>query len=174
MGLKQHMKIHNREDEIKEKGGEMPGRALCNVCSMSCKNKYILKQHLTLHNSENLVCDMCTGTFKHKSNLQRHIQLTHSESKAPCSSCGQLFSLSFIRYHQKICKMSEEEKKDFKANRRVGCKDCGKILANKTRLSRHIRFIHNNEKLYKCNLCDHQDYKKDNMKTHIKGVHKEM
>merc|ERR1712204_1987 len=116
---------------------------------------------------------MCTGTFTNKRLLQRHIKLTHSESKAPCSSCGQIFTSSSILRHNKICKMTEEEKQDFKINRRVGCKDCGKVLANKTKLNRHIRFIHNNEKLYQCNLCDRQDYNKDNMKLHIKGIHKE-
>ena len=69
--------------------------------------------------------------------------------------------------------MSDNEKQDFKINMRVGCKDCGKVLANKTKLNRHIRFVHNNEKLYQCNMCDRQDYNKDNMKTHIKGIHKE-
>ena len=39
------------------------------------------------------------------------------------------------------------------------------------RLTRHIRFVHNNEKLFKCKHCDHKDYRDDNMKSHIKSRH---
>ena len=66
-----------------------------------------------------------------------------------------------------MCKLSEEEKAAIK----VECDQCGKILANKEKLKRHIRFVHNNEKLFKCKLCDHEDYRNDNMKTHIKSNH---
>jgi len=191
-------KYKEKTHKIKQKGEKF--NTLCSVCSKSCRDMYVLKQHMTTHYPENLecgkcaqifqsevllkhhmkrhdrnnlVCDICSGTFTLKRLLQRHIKLTHSESKAPCSSCGQIFTSSSILRHNKICKMTEEEKQDFKINRRVGCKDCGKVLANKTKLNRHIRFIHNNEKLYQCNLCDRQDYNKDNMKIHIKGIHKE-
>ena len=87
--------------------------------------------------------------------------------KMPCSNCGKNFKVSCVRNHEKICKLSEEEKAAIKAE----CDQCGKILANKGKLNRHIRFIHNNEKLVKCKLCDHKDYREDNMKTHIKNNH---
>ena len=67
-----------------------------------------------------------------------------------------------------MCKLSEEEKAAIK----VECDRCGKILVNKGKLKRHIRFVHNNEKLFKCKHCDHEDYRNDNMKTHIKNNHK--
>ena len=66
-----------------------------------------------------------------------------------------------------MCKLSDEEKAAIK----VECDQCGKILANKVKLTRHIRFIHNNEKLFKCKFCDHEDYREDNMRTHIKNNH---
>ena len=63
--------------------------------------------------------------------------------------------------------MSEEEKEAIG----VECGECGKFLANKEKLIRHIRCLHNNEKLFKCKLCDHKDNRDDNMKTHIKNNH---
>jgi len=188
-----------KSHKIKQKG-EKFDRALCSVCSKSCRDKYVLKkhmikhnpenlecdkcahifsskvglkQHMKTHNPENLVCDMCTNIFSSRSTLHTHIKFTHSETKHPCSFCGQLFSYNSISRHQKLCKMTEEEKNELKLNFKVECKDCGKVLANNTKLNRHIRFVHNNEKLYQCNVCDRQDYNKDNMKTHIKGIHKE-
>ena len=55
----------------------------------------------------------------------------------------------------------------------VECLECGKVLRNSQKLRRHIRFIHNQEKLFRCNHCDHKDYRKDNLRVHVKNSHRE-
>ena len=69
--------------------------------------------------------------------------------------------------------MSEEEKIEYKEMNRVQCGKCGKIVGNRTKLNRHVRFIHGKEKLFRCNHCEREDYSKENLKTHIKSCHRE-
>ena len=63
---------------------------------------------------------------------------------------------------------------DIKPKERVKCQTCGKTIADHVKLKRHIRCIHNKDKLFQCNHCGRQDYKKDNIKTHIKNNHEGM
>ena len=114
-------------------------------------------------------CSICSKWLASRDRLKKHINSVHENKKLPCSNCGTSLKVSCIGRHERTCKLSEEEKAAIK----VECDQCGKILANKRKLNRHIRFIHNKEKLFKCKLCDHENYRDDNMKTHIKNNHQE-
>ena len=157
-------------------------KVVCSQCPKICSNKYQLNAHIKTHEpgwvrkpeapreKVKSLCSICSKWSPSRHQLMAHTRLLHGEKKyQPCSNCGLNFKVSSIRSHEKICKLSEEEKAAIK----VECGECGKILANKVKLTRHIRFVHNNEKLLKCKLCDHKDYRDDNMKTHIKNRHQE-
>ena len=73
--------------------------------------------------------------------------------------------------HEKLCRMSEEERAEYKEGIKVKCASCPKILANKDKLARHVQSVHSNSKLFQCKHCDHKDNRSDNMKTHIKNNH---
>ena len=155
-------------------------KALCSQCPKICLNKYKLNEHLKTHapgwvrKSEparekvKSLCNICSKWLASRHQMRAHTRLLHGENKhLSCSNCGKNFKVSCIGRHEKLCKLSEEEKAAIK----VECDQCGKKLANKGKLSRHIRFVHNHEKLFKCKHCDHEDYRGDNMKTHIKNNH---
>ena len=72
-----------------------------------------------------------------------------------------------------LCQLSENDLQRLKDEMKAKCETCGKILRDRTKLNQHIKFIHNLIKRFKCNLCDHLDSRKDNMKTHMKNNHKE-
>ena len=76
-----------------------------------------------------------------------------------CSNCGSDISMTQIDRHQKLYKKSEEEKQQERENNQVKCPECGKVLGNNGKLNRHIRFIHKQEKIFRCNHCDHEDYR---------------
>ena len=154
---------------------------ICNHCSKICKDKYKLKAHLKTHEEGYVrkpepprekvrsLCSICSKWLSTRRQLKEHTRKMHGETKhQPCSNCGSNFAVSCIKSHERLCKMSEEEKAGIKAE----CGQCGKKLANQVKLKRHIRFVHNHEKLFKCKLCDRKDYRDDNMKTHIKNKHK--
>jgi KRAB domain-containing zinc finger protein len=180
--LKDHMKTHETDKSYKsDSKKENPvERALCNVCSKSLASKHILKTHMKLHdpeserhNPEHSVCNICSKTSKTKIKLLVHMAKKHGKKEyGVCSNCGNNISMTNIVRHQRLCKKSEEEKQKQKETNKVECSECGKVLRDSTKLKRHIRFIHNQEKLFKCNHCDHKDYRKDNLKVHVKNCHK--
>ena len=77
----------------------------------------------------------------------------------------------FKKEHEKLCKMSEDERAAYNATKRVECEKCHKILAHKDKLRRHLESVHNKNKLLKCEHCEHKDSRSDNMKTHMKNNH---
>ena len=181
--LKDHMTTHETEKSYKSysKKDNLSERALCNVCSKSLANKQILKSHMKLHDPESerhkpelSVCNICSKTSISKIKLLVHMAKKHGKKEyCVCSDCGSNISMTNIDRHQRLCKRSEEEKQEEKEKNQVECLDCGKVLGNKPKLRRHIRFIHKQEKLFRCNHCNHEDYRKDNLKIHVKNCHME-
>ena len=164
-----HIKNHNKKDIEK---------VVCDQCSKVCSNQKKLNKHVKTHDLKSKqktqkekvksFCNVCSKWLVPMARLREHTKTVHGENeKLLCSTCGSNFRVSCIRSHERFCKLSEEEKTAIK----VECDQCGKILANKGKLNRHIRFIHYKEKLFKCKFCDHEDYRDDNMKTHIKNSH---
>ena len=170
--LKSHIsRVHDpdSDDKISEK-------ALCNVCSKTFSNIYVLKTHIRTHEpnfkKDRSMCSECSRTFSTKAVLRKHILNEHSENKyTPCHMCGHDFTVFSIKKHLVLCNLSESERHERREKRKIKCNDCGKVLADKVKLRRHTRFIHNNEKLFKCNYCDHQDFRTDNLKVHIRNNH---
>ena len=183
--LKEHMKTHDYSRGTIEKQVD---RALCNVCSKTFGNRYILRSHMKLHDPESgkykpeldefkaksFICDVCSETLPSNLYLKRHMAQMHSDNHhVDCSNCQKSISFLCITKHKKLCQMSEEEKIEYKERNRVQCGECGKIVGNRTKLNRHVRFIHRKEKLFRCNHCEREDYSKENLKTHIKSCHRE-
>merc|ERR1712157_307011 len=53
----------------------------------------------------------------------------------------------------------------------MGCELCGKSFACPSRLKRHTRKIHDQEKNYQCDRCDKKFFTAPNLKRHIDHVH---
>ena len=182
----------------KEKEKEPKSKyALCNVCSEMFSNKKDLRIHIKTHDKEENICDVCSKFFCNIYSLKTHI-LTHTQKKTECQICFQsVFAFKAhmrrnhgdselvtcsncgaevkrIGKHEKICKMTKEEKAAHRENLKVKCEHCSKVLANKNLLARHNQSAHSKERLLECNFCDHKDSRKDNMKTHVKNNHSQI
>ena len=154
--LRVHIKMH--DEDIR-----------CDICSKLFTNIYILKSHKLTHTQKKEECQQC---FQSVFGLKSHIKRTHSElgSKlSTCSNCGA--EVKKIGNHEKICKMTAEEKATYRENLKVQCEKCPKVLANKHKLSRHVSSAHSKEMLYQCMFCDHKDNRSDNLKTHMENNH---
>ena len=169
--------------------------ALCEICSKTFANRYILRAHMKSHDEKTDICDVCSKAFSNKHTLKAHI-LTHTQQKTQCQICLEsVFALKNhmrnkhggekklvacsncgvevkgISRHERFCRMTEEERTAFKEGIKVECEQCGKVLANKFKLIRHIQSAHSKVRLLQCKFCDHKDNRSDNMKTHIKNNH---
>ena len=169
--------------------------ALCEICSKTFANRYILKAHMKNHDEKTDICDVCSKAFSNKHVLKAHI-LTHTQQKVQCQICFEsVFALKNhmrnkhggenklvacsncgvevkgISRHERFCRMTEEERAAYKEGIKVECEQCGKVLANKFKLVRHIQTAHSKVRLLQCKFCDHKDNRSDNLKTHIKNNH---
>ena len=155
--LKAHMKTHEEKTHI------------CNVCQKSYSDKNILKTHLLLHSQKKSQCQVC---FAFVTRMKMHMKNKHGERKLlTCTICGQDKVERKMAGHEKLCRMTEEEKAVYKECIKVKCENCPKILSNKEKLARHIQSVHSNSKIFQCKHCDHKDNRSDNMKTHVKNNH---
>ena len=78
------------------------------------------------------------------SDLKAHLERKHGGKKEACC-----LESSGINSHEKLCKIRRREK--------LAAKSVNKILADKTKLGRHIASVHDKEKLLECKFCDHRD-----------------
>ena len=156
---------------------EKNGPHNCSLCGITKHDKYSLNKHMKSHTRRKpepprkkvrSLCSICSQWLSSRDQLRTHTRLLHGDKKhLPCSNCGLNFRASTVRRHEKLCKLSKEER----AAMKIKCDRCGKTLANKEKFNRHTRFVHNYEKLFKCKHCDHKNYRDDNMKSHIKNRH---
>ena len=169
--------------------------ALCEICSKTFANRYILRAHMKNHDEKTDICDVCSKAFSNKHTLKAHI-LTHTQQKTQCQICFEsVFALKNhtrnkhggenklttcsncgveikeISRHERFCRMTEEERAAYKESKKVDCKQCGKVLANKFKLVRHVQTAHSKVRPLQCKFCDHKDNRSDNMKTHMKNNH---
>ena len=123
--VKAHSSDHIVKEEKEGKSREVLERALCNICSKTFSNKYILKTHMLGHTddkrpTEKLYCNICPKYFSNKYVLKNHInshnEVRKEEEKAMCSLCSTLIKSSFLRTHTK--NMHGEKK-------HVSCSNCG-------------------------------------------------
>ena len=153
--LKIHAKLHDEKTDI------------CDVCSKAFSNKHVLKAHISTHKQEKTQCQTC---FEFVFGLKNHMKNKHEEKKlVACSNCG--VEVKGISRHERFCRMTDEERAAYKETIKVECGKCGKVLANKFKLVRHIQAAHSKDRLLLCKFCDHKDNRSDNMKTHIKNNH---
>ena len=140
---------------------------ICDVCSKSFSNKHVLKAHMLTHTAEKVKCQMCLESVF---GLKKHMKNKHGETKlVACSNCG--VEVKGISRHERFCRMTEEERAAYKETIKVECEQCCKVLANKFKLIRHIEAAHSKIRLLECEFCDHKDNRTDNLKTHIKNNH---
>ena len=66
----------------------------CDVCTKSCQNKNVLKNHLkSVHGGRHYNCESCEKSFSEARSLKKHIDTIHKGQKEhKCESCGKLFS----------------------------------------------------------------------------------
>ena len=138
--LKSHIQTHSEDSEDSE-----PVLS-CNVCQKSFLNKYNLRNHKKIHDVDakekaTALCNLCSKIMI-KRTLKKHMKNIHGEKKmANCSNCGMSSKISCIKNHERMCRLSDEER----VARKFKCDECGKTLSGRDKLRRHMRNIHHVE-----------------------------
>ena len=117
-----------------------------------------------------LSCSFCDSQFSHTETLKAHVLTEHrprkknnGKSETPCPDCGKIFcSRSDMRRHHRVVHM----------NIKFLCNTCGKELATKQQLERHILRYHTSPtESYNCKFCSDIFQTKYHLGAHMRKEH---
>ena len=169
---KKHLQV---EEKSCKDNSKTVDRALCNVCSKSFANKYILKSHMQTHSEETetvelVSCNICKKSFRNKYNLKYHKKSHDADVKekamALCNQCSKIVTKNKLKKHMKNI---HGEKKI------ANCSNCG--------ISSRISCIENHERMcklsdkerearkIKCDECGKSLSSRDKLRRHRRNIH---
>ena len=141
-------------------------RRICPTCGASVLS---LKDHIArVHNRVGFrKCDYCDYEFP-PGDMKRHVASAHTESVTHhCPWCGR-FTKDLPRHlKRQQCNVPEDERIQVE---KETCTICGKILANKHSLNKHMQ-QHDPTKVKHCDQCEYKTTNNFNLVAHIKRVH---
>lgn len=133
--LSKHMKLHERNDNIKFS---------CDKCKREFKYKSFLESHvISVHMHDEYTCHLCTEKFTTKESLEAHIDSHKEKKKHVCDICSKAFIM--------LCTLKDHMRKHT-GEKPFLCCTCGKGFSQKTNLAQHTR-RHLGVKPFKCDIC---------------------
>ena len=160
---KKNFDRHLRKDKCKQ---------TCSFCGKiflyGMKAHYL--NHLKLHNKQkDYKCDICGKTFAMMNYLTRHIKRHEEPVTSVCDQCGLTFKCTFsLRNHISIKHNKNYRSKPLENRQKYQCPICLKMFVTPSRVSFHIRSIHDEDKTkkYSCSVCQKKFEFKSKLKEH--------
>jgi uncharacterized C2H2 Zn-finger protein len=140
--LKDHMKKHRVNGK--------PKRFTCDRCGYKVSNKYHMIKHLF---RKPLECCYCDKKLSCKFLYDRHCLEVHgAQGKSwPCQTCKSIFPIAFkLTDHQK---RQRHGKFATRKVEKLKCTRCGKIFKTRTSCLNHLRKVHKDKEVRKCQIC---------------------
>ena len=136
----------------------------CEMCGLSYKsNAYLLGHIRRIHeNSEagRWLCKICGKEFSQSGGLANH-KKSHIGKLFKCLSCDKAYNRNDLLKKHMLTHSGAYKK----------CNVCNKKLSIYTPLSEHMK-THTGEKPFSCKYCILRTALKENLKRHVKRVHK--
>ena len=139
----------------------------CSLCKSAYAERSSLKKHIAFVHEKvsGHLCPHCGKNFQVKDILRDHILVVHEGKKYNCDLCTRTFTnKSSLRSH--VSQIHEGNKPP-----PVKCSLCEKFF--QSGMKRHIREVHEVKRPHACNLCGLAFSQNGNLKTHMKGKHKD-
>ena len=131
----------------------------CSDCDFNTSSIFYIRDHLRAeHEKINYECDECDYKSKFSSSLSVHKKRKHREGP----NISQQDNLS----HDD----PQLNKESRSVPRSLKCKECDKVFACTTNLTRHS-YVHTGIKPFPCNYCDKAFSRKDKLRVHYMKVH---
>ena len=183
--LKMHMKVHGKL------------YLSCNDCDEFFLTKYILKTHMKevhFKGDGKYKCSDCGKTFSNNSNLNKHKKSIHEGLRFLCKHCERDFTTyEMLKYHTNALHNGGNKLKCIECNKKfvvpsqvkkhmklhqstrekLVCPKpfCTSEFTNRFELQKHVKSIHQNEKL-DCNDCGKKFlWPPSRLRFHMKTVH---
>ncbi|XP_023717919.1 zinc finger protein 585A isoform X2 [Cryptotermes secundus] len=149
-------------------------RRCCTVCGKTCRNRYLLTEHMRVHSDERpYSCTQCGKCFHKRSQLSQHMVIHADARQHICSVCGKIFNrLGNMKMHAKT---HEDSNKSM-------CKICKRTFNSMGELISHRR-THTKEEIeeamkqpenqgaeplvFVCDVCGKQLASKLTLKYHM-------
>ncbi|XP_073845574.1 uncharacterized protein isoform X2 [Musca autumnalis] len=137
-----------------------PGYVIC--CKRKFSSRSLLADHVHVHlDPEYFKCNLCSKVMADRFCLTNHFKKHDRKVKSDiCDTCGKAFSHSLALKKHKLIHIPDEEKK-------YPCQDCGKLFADKSKLTSHIRFVHTKKYAHICDVCGTKLSNKDALERHM-------
>ena len=133
----------------------------CQHCGIQEKGIVDLKLHIKQNHEEvkikpkvkrtRTVCTVCCKSFNGKQYLGMHMLVAHGNKGSKfvrCPVCGKEYSLLNIVNHNRLCKMSNDERERYKEMQKAFCQDCGKTFSRRLRLKKHLQSAKHHQKTF--------------------------
>ena len=168
----------------------------CSYCGEVFNTNHLLESHIAFnHDRSKLIeCPVCKATFRWEKNMKDHLNFVHKKTGGHiCPTCGKSFATKGevkthckmvhegIRHECQICNQTYVSKQALKEHVKKNhegykpsfkCSMCEKAFWTKQVLKRHNDNVHEKKRPFGCDLCGLRFAQSGQLKTHIKGKHK--
>ncbi|XP_044742777.1 uncharacterized protein LOC123305197 isoform X2 [Chrysoperla carnea] len=167
-------------------------RYRCNQCSARFQSAQLIREHLKLHETENVQCLQCNETFTSRYALNCHEKLSHTENKKwICEFCSlecddeasfdihmkaeqHLNPCEFVCPHCSNIFTTRDclaEHIQTHSQETFTCDTCGFAFVSRTKLQAHQKTIHVYT-TYSCTQCEYKNFTRVGLKNHVRIHHK--
>ena len=96
------------------------------------------------------------------------MQAKHSTARPfACEYCSATYATAPALYGHRIRKHNVNKSGEFVAKKMFPCDLCGKMLTSNTKLTNHVRIIHEGAKDFVCGFCKKQFTSRSNLQVEI-------
>ena len=145
----------------------------CKFCRKGRYKTYATTEEEFKHNLQKQeyylksVCPFCDSKFCEPHFRKKHIELEHENiNRFTCDFCTKNFhSVQAKDYHTSVSHTYSE------GGNAEMCSDCGQKFSAKVSLTRHIKFVHSENRNHTCPVCESTFKQKADMNVHMLNIH---